>query len=167
MSHPASLSLDELLSECNIRRQKRSGPGGQHRNKVETAVFLEHTPTGVTAEASERRSQEANRQQAIVRLRMNLAVEVRSDIEPAAVPSDLWQSRCKSGKISVSAEHGDFPTILAEALDHIHAHAWDVKAAASELGCSTSQLVRLLAKEPRALIVVNQQRRERDLKPLK
>ena len=164
--HPATLDVADLLADCEIRRQRRSGPGGQHRNKVETAIFIEHKPTGVTAEASERRSQETNRQRAIFRLRMNLAAEVRSkSIE--ANPSELWQSRCKSGKMSVNPQHEDFPALLAEALDHIGAHAWDVKAAAQCLGCSTSQLVRLLAMEPRALATVNDERQSRNLNRLK
>src|SRR5262245_3474953 len=56
MLHPAQLPIDELLPACSFQRTRRSGPGGQHRNKVETAVIVEHKPTGVRAEANERRS---------------------------------------------------------------------------------------------------------------
>ena len=58
-----------MIAECNVRRLRRSGPGGQHRNKVETAVSLHHLPTGVSAEASERRSQAQNHAMALFRLR--------------------------------------------------------------------------------------------------
>ncbi|GHO42386.1 peptide chain release factor family protein [Ktedonospora formicarum] len=44
------------------------GPGGQHRNKVESGVRLIHRPSGVTATATERRSQYANREAAFERL---------------------------------------------------------------------------------------------------
>ncbi|MCY2992774.1 MAG: peptide chain release factor-like protein [Planctomycetota bacterium] len=54
MIHPAALAIDQLLRECQIVRTRRSGPGGQHRNKVETAVVITHLPSGVKGEASER-----------------------------------------------------------------------------------------------------------------
>ena len=55
MTHPALCKIEQLRDECEVRFQRRSGPGGQHRNKVETAVILIHAPTGVKAEANERR----------------------------------------------------------------------------------------------------------------
>ena len=62
MIHPAALDPERLLAECDVRFTRRSGPGGQNRNKVETAVILTHRPTGITAEASDRhRDAAANR----------------------------------------------------------------------------------------------------------
>ena len=71
--HPAALPPDVLLNDCEIRRTRRGGPGGQHRNKVETAVVIKHRPTGAVGAASERRSQDLNRQAALQRLRVNLS----------------------------------------------------------------------------------------------
>jgi hypothetical protein len=167
-THPAALSIEALLAECRATRGRRSGPGGQHRNKVETAVVLEHTPTSVRAEASERRSQEQNRQVAIQRLRVSLALEIRTPLEPNAIePSPLWRSRRKERRITVSSQHADFPALLAEALDAVTALAFDVKAAAELLGVSTSQLIKLLKQQPQALAEVNRRRAECGAPPLK
>src|SRR5262245_20365280 len=67
----------ELLAECQVTHTRRSGPGGQHRNKVATAVVLAHLPTGLQAEASERRSQRDNLRMAVRRLRREIALRCR------------------------------------------------------------------------------------------
>jgi len=138
------------LKACAFEQLRRSGPGGQHRNKVQTAVRLRHRPTGVRAEAVERRSQAENRRRALFRLRVNLALEVRRRRDPEQGPSPLWQSRRRTGRIAVNPSHDDFPSILAEALDMIAACENDPRKAAEALACSPSQLIKLLKKEPRA-----------------
>jgi PAS domain-containing protein len=163
--HPAESEERRLLAECRVERTRRSGPGGQHRNKVETAVVITHTPTGVRGEASERRSQEENRRQALFRLRVNLALAVRTVRENA--PGELWRSRIRGGRIEVNPAHDDFPALLAEALDVLVALDVDMSRAAGQLGCTTSQLIRFLKHEPRALQAVNEHRASRGLHPLK
>ena len=165
--HPARLSLDALAKECETRFTRRSGPGGQNRNKVETAVVLVHRPTGLGAEASERRSQAENLKAALFRLRVNLALLVRRPVARDAAPSALWRSRCHGGKVVVSPGHDEFPALLAEALDRIEASASDLKSAAESLDCSPSQLIKLLKDEPRAFHQVNQSRARLGLHPLR
>ncbi len=161
--HPAALAPDILLRECEAQFLRRSGPGGQHRNKVSTAVVLLHRPTGIKAEANERRSQSENRAEALRRLRVNLALEVRTTRD---APSALWKSRCRAGRIDVSTLHEDFPAILAEALDAIASARFDPKVAVEELGCSVSQVIKLLKQEPRALAQVNTARQREGLHAL-
>ncbi|MEO0965778.1 MAG: peptide chain release factor-like protein, partial [Planctomycetota bacterium] len=78
--HPAAMTEEELIRGCEVFRGRRGGPGGQHRNKVETAVRLVHRATGLEGQASERRSQAENRRVALRRLRWRLAVEVREAV---------------------------------------------------------------------------------------
>lgn len=65
--------MDEtLLAECDVESFRGSGPGGQHRNKTETAVRLRHRPTGLVAQATERRSRQQNLALALERLQARL-----------------------------------------------------------------------------------------------
>lgn len=165
-SHPASLSDSELLTACEIRFTRRGGPGGQHRNKVETAVILLHKPSGISAEAHEERSQAENRRVALFRLRLRLAVELRSESR-ATSPSELWRSRRQGTRISVATAHRDLPTLIAEALDALAQNAYLPAAAAEMLGVSVSQLIGLLRQHPPALARLNAHRQSLGKPPLK
>ena len=51
-----------------VEHLRRSGPGGQHRNRRSTGVRLTHIPTGIVVMATERRSQAQNLEMAFERL---------------------------------------------------------------------------------------------------
>jgi hypothetical protein len=174
--HPAALPLDSLLRAVEFRTSRGPGPGGQHRNKSDTMVRVTHRPTGIGAQAGERRSLEMNRRNAIHRLRLNLALQIRCEPEgwsrvgddPGSWrPSAHWQERVRRGRIAVSASHEDFPAILAEALDVLARHGDDVGRTARSLGVTSSQLVKLLAVEPAALAAINSRRRASGRAPLR
>lgn len=165
-AHPATLSEAELLANCEIRTTRRSGPGGQHRNKVETAVVVTHVPSGLTAEANERRSQEANRITAVHRLRTKLAIELRT-IPTNDKPSELWQGRVRSNRIAVNNQHADFPALLAEAFNRLHHHQFDIAQTAAFFQVSGTQLVRLIKQVPAAFVWLNNQRESQGLHSLK
>lgn len=159
--HPATLPLEELQCDCAIARTRRSGPGGQHRNKVETAVVITHRPSGIRGEASERRSQAQNQDVAWQRLRVQLALELRTAWPEERAVSQLWRTRAKGGKLSVNPEHVDFPALLAEALDRLATLDFDVVLAAEQLAVSSSQLVKFLKLHPQALQQLNHARQQR------
>jgi hypothetical protein len=170
--HPASLDEAVLLQQCRMGKGRSGGPGGQNRNKVETLVMLEHLPTGVSAKAGERRSAEQNRRVAVFRLRLGLAVQVRTP--PTAkdawgdTRSELWKSRCDSaGRISCNPEHLDYPAMLAEALDAIFAAGLDPKDAALRLVCSPSQLIKLVKDHAPALHLWNAERAKKGMHQLR
>ena len=58
--------------EIRVDTFKASGPGGQHRNKRETAVRVRHLPSGITVLATEHRSQARNKELALRRLELKL-----------------------------------------------------------------------------------------------
>lgn len=165
--HPASLADEDLLKECQLGRGRSSGPGGQHRNRVQTLVELTHRPTGLEAHAGERRSASENKSVALRRLRTELAVCARAPVPLGEIGSPMWKSRVRDGRIALSHEHRDYPAMLAEALDVIHAGGLDLKKASLRLSCTRSQLIRLIAKEPRALAALNEARQAKGKNPLR
>jgi protein subunit release factor B len=73
-AHGWHLLEDEvLLAQCEVQAHRASGPGGQHRNKAETAVRLVHRPSGVSVEGKDERSRTQNLRIALARLREKLA----------------------------------------------------------------------------------------------
>ena len=163
--HPAALPDDELLKECVLTRGRTSGPGGQHRNKVATAVELVHKPTGIAAHAGERREPSVNMRVALRRLRLALAVEHRTPPRKThgfeEIASELWRSRRRDKQLSVSERSKDLPAILAEAFDILSDSRWDPRKAGLRLGVSASQLIKLAKKHPPALAYWNEQRKRR------
>jgi protein subunit release factor B len=70
--HKFSTTLEEIEKEIEISFYKSSGPGGQRKNKKETAVKLYHPLSGITVIATEERSQARNRELALKRLQEKL-----------------------------------------------------------------------------------------------
>lgn len=166
--HPAILDGDELLALCTWTRSRAGGPGGQHRNKVETKVSILHLATNIEASAGERRTVTENQRVAIFRLRLALATLVRCPVPLGEVRSDLWKSRCSpSGKIACNPEHADFPSLLAEALDVAWATGLDVRKASARLCCTASQLMKFIKDHPPAWARLNQARAAAGEHPLK
>lgn len=67
---PTELQLEDRDLEWTTCRG--SGPGGQARNKIESAVQVKHKPTGVSVRCESERSQHQNRQTALSLLRTKL-----------------------------------------------------------------------------------------------
>ena len=166
-NHPARIPDEALIKQCQLEFLRRSGPGGQHRNKVETAVLIKHEPTGISAEANESRSQNSNRQSAIHRLRLKLAVQVRTCEQNSAFPTELWKSRVTGKKLIVAREHRDYPSLLTEAIDVLTLNDWDHSKASVKLGISGSQLIKFLATYHPAMQLVNDHRIAKGLHALK
>ena len=90
----AQLRLDAADFEEKFSRS--SGPGGQHVNKVSTAVLLRHVPTGVAVTVQDTRSQSMNRQLAWERL-LDTIERTRRE-ERAARRAEIEKKRRQNSK---------------------------------------------------------------------
>jgi hypothetical protein len=150
-----------LLKQCLEERYRASGPGGQRRNKVETAVRLRHPQSGVVVQAEESRSLEENRVRALRRLRERIAMEVRApfELEKPALPEELLAQRRDSGALAINARNPGYPIVVAAALDALTAAEGSYARAAHALGLTTSQLMRFLRSDREVWRATEQLRR--------
>ena len=159
----------DLLGECDVHTYRASGPGGQKRNKTDSAVRLRHRPTDLTVVGTESRSQHENRARAVRRLRMAIALGVRESPESEAEgwPAPLGHYVGPDGHLRISPRNADYPHVVARVLDVLHAARGRVGEAARTLGTTTGQLARLITTDPKLLSAANQLRALHDRAPLR
>jgi hypothetical protein len=164
-------SDDALIGQCEVDRYRASGPGGQHRNKTESAVRLRHKLTGVSAIGEDSRSQAENKVHAVRRLRSAIALEVR---EPVVLegwrPSARLAALVAGGTAPLGAKTrhtGEYWAGIAELLDVFVAGGLEVGTTAQRLGMTTGALSKLLLHDDAVARVVNDLRRARGMRPLR
>lgn len=87
---------------------RSGGPGGQHANKVSSAVRVTHTPSGLAILASDQRSQLQNKKLARERLAMLMQIEQLKQVKKSA--QENWQNHneLKRGNPIRTFEGSDF-----------------------------------------------------------
>jgi hypothetical protein len=160
-------SDDALAAQCEIDRYRASGPGGQHRNKTESAVRVRHRASGLSAIAEESRAQGENKARALRRLREHLALELRA---PAAPTSPRLAAMIAGGTAPLgerTREKPEYLIAIAELLDVFADAGAEVAACAQRLGMTTGALSKLLLHDDRVAKIVNRMRGARGLRPLR
>jgi hypothetical protein len=158
------LRLDDaaLRKACLEERYKSSGPGGQRRNKVETAVRFRHRPSGVAVHSDDSRLLQENRVRALRRLRGRIAAEVRApfDLASPELPPEFLAQRGPKGALAVNRRNPAYPLVVATVLDALEAADGSYAKAARALGLTTSQVMRFLRSDGEVWRAVEQMRRK-------
>lgn len=104
-----------VLKDSDIRERitKGTGPGGQNRNKRETAVILTHIPTGIEVKAEAERTQDGNRRTAMGTLRERVAAHYNNAAHSA-------QNQVRKEQVGCGARGDKRRTYRAEGVtDHL------------------------------------------------
>ena len=140
---------DVLLRQVEVERFRSGGPGGQHRNKVETGLRIRHRESGVVVTATERRSQSENRAKAIKRLRRALATDIRAEAnDRAALPAEVIALLESARWPNLSPKSQGFWLLAARVLDRFSADGGRLSDTAHALGVSTGSLSKFLGRDP-------------------
>jgi len=160
-------SDDALIAQCEVDRYRASGPGGQHRNKTESAVRLRHKLTGVSAIGEDSRSQAENKLHAVRRLRAAIALEIR---EPVVGISPRLAALAAAGTAPLGAKTrltGEYWAAIGELLDLVVANNLEIGTTAQQLGITTGALSKLLLHDEQVGRALNDLRRAKGMRPLR
>ena len=168
MTVPAPDAPDAaLLADCDVHIHRASGPGGQKRNKTDSAVRLLHRPTGISVVANESRSQHENRSRALKRLRKALALRVRRPLAAAGVPEPVTACIDRDGRLRVGGRDRRYLPAAATVLDVLQVSGGSVSAAAKRLGLGSANLSGFLTADDDLMVEANRIRAAFDLRPLR
>ena len=156
-----------ILADCDVYTHRASGPGGQKRNKTDSAVRIVHRPTGIVAIANESRSQHENRVRALKRLRKLLALRVRRPVAADDLPVSVAACIGKDGRLKVGQRDVRYLPAAAGVLDVLAAEKGSVSATANRLGLTTGNLSSFLTEDEELMVETNRLRATFGLKPLR
>ena len=174
---------EALLAQCQVNAYKASGPGGQHRNKVSSAIRLYHPPTGVTAICNDSRNQHQNKRVAVQRLRAKIACQVRRPVElahpavgetvascifaPKLSRSAQRDEQAQAKRLQVGRRDHRYWAVVQFLLDLLEACGGRLAEAAELLGISTSNFTSVLRDDHAAFAAAAEIRKRHGHGPLK
>jgi hypothetical protein len=162
-----NLSDTQLLADCDVDTYRGSGPGGQKRNKTDSAIRLRHRPTGLIVIATESRSQAENRVRAVRRLREALALRIRHPVPPDGRPDAISACLDKSGRLYAGRRDARYLPAASALLDLLAAHEGNVSDVANRLGLTTGNVSKFLTSEDDLMAEANRIRASFGLRPLR
>jgi len=149
---------DTLCRYCTFEFFKGSGPGGQHRNKVSSAVRVKLEALGLAAEDCSERTQHRNRSRALEKLRRAIVISIR---KPLAGAAGGGEDDASSGiPFECSIRNPRYHLFAALLLDRLEASGFDQRQVAEIYGVSPTALIRKTAADPVLWTWCQQRRRE-------
>lgn len=162
-----ALADQDFFKQCVFDVYSASGPGGQKRNRTYSAVRLTHRPTGLSVVAEESRSQHENRERALRRLKIMLALRLRACCEHSGtLPEDLLPY-FKPALTKMNPKNERYPLFCAVMLDLLYQQRGSLSATARALGISTGQCGPLFMISKDLMAAANAIRAQFGLKPIK
>ena len=166
-----------LLKNCRVDTYRSHGPGGQRKNKVETAIRLVHEPSGISAQGQQTRSQGRNKTLALRNLRMHIACRCRQpqDLAQCAIPdtiAECFQRRPGAPRhvrlrLSLPSGKRCFWPVAAFVLDVFDAAEGQLSTAARALAISTANLAAFLRSHRHLLAAAQAIRKSHGHTPLR
>lgn len=115
--------------DLQIEYYRGSGPGGQHRNKRDTACRITHIPTGLSSTAQEHKSQKQNREAAFRRLAdklvpiMKRELSRRTEVKTPPVLEEIRVYKEKHDRVidsRIKDQKFSYKKVLEGDLEEIH-----------------------------------------------
>ena len=129
-----ALNEEELGRIVEFDFFKRSGNGGQKRNKTSSAVRVTLKELAISAEDCTERSQKLNRSKALQKLRRKIAMTVRQDMSDEIITI-------------VAPSNDRYPLFLARLIDLLSSVNYSFKECGLKLNLSSSQVEKLLRRD--------------------
>lgn len=129
-----ALNEEELGRIVEFDFFKRSGNGGQKRNKTSSAVRVTLKELAISAEDCTERSQKLNRSKALQKLRRKIAMTVRQEISDEIITI-------------VAPSNDRYPLFLARLIDLLSSVNYSFKECGLKLNLSSSQVEKLLRRD--------------------
>jgi len=107
MNKRINTDLKILKNKVIVETFRSRGPGGQRKNKTETAIRLKHIPSGVTVIATEHRTQAQNKKLAFQRLRERLLKlsKPKKPRIPTSIPKRALEKKKEEKRIQSGKKH--------------------------------------------------------------
>jgi hypothetical protein len=152
------LNDQELLKKCRVDTFRATGPGGQHRNKTDSAVRLTLSDEPmINATAVEDRSQHRNRLSATKRLRREIAYQLRQQ--------EITESWTEDIKMNI--DNPRYPFFIALLLDALFIHQFKLGDSAKAIDLTTGQLNKAIQRDKQLWTYINTERQKAGLKALR